>query len=418
MTSVAPGAHNAVVPADWNNIFFGWDLSLDWSASLPALNNKITSDGYTPIFSLFFMMMFTKGVLVSMAGVAPNYDMQRVLAAKTPKEASLMSAIVSICLVPRWVMIGGITLLGITYITPELTKMGDQIDFELVLPYVISNFLPAGLTGILLAGLLSSFMASFSATVNAGAAYLVNDLYKAYIRPGASNRNLIYASYLGSALILAVGMIIGAYISSINAITQWIVSGLYGGYTAANMLKWYWWRLNGYGYFWGMLVGIVSAMLLPVVKPLVAPGVNDIYAFPFILLFSAIGCVAGSLLTAPVEAGTLKTFYRNVRPWGFWKPVYEMIKTEDAGLQPNRDAARDLSNSAVGIVWQLMLVTIPLYVIFRNLTAVLICAGIFIATTVFLKIRWYDHLEKDQTIADAETSSSSRSGETAEAFGR
>ncbi|MEP6903525.1 MAG: sodium:solute symporter, partial [Actinomycetota bacterium] len=300
---------------------------------------------------------------------------------------------------------------GLVYITPELNKMGDKIDFELVLPYVISHFLPAGLTGILLAGLLSSFMASFSATVNAGAAYLVNDLYKTYLNPAASNRTLIYASYVGSALILAVGMIVGGYISSITAITLWIVSGLYGGYTAANMLKWYWWRLNGYGYFWGMLVGIVSAMLLPVVKSYIAPNTNDVYAFPFIVLFSFIGCVAGSLLTAPVNEETLKTFYRNVRPWGFWKPVYEMIRAEDASLQPNKDAVRDLSNSAVGIVWQLMLVTIPLYVVFRNLTAVLICGGIFLATTVFLKIRWYNHLEKDETIANA-----GKSSETMEAI--
>jgi len=412
ITSVAPGAHLAVVPADWGNIFFGWDIDLDWSRSLPALNGKIASDGYTPLFGLFFLVMFSKGVAVSFAGVAPNYDMQRVLAAKTPKEASLMSAIVSVCLVPRWIMIGGITLLGLVFITPELNKMGDKIDFELVLPYVINNFLPAGLTGILLAGLLSSFMASFSATVNAGAAYLVNDLYKTYLNPSAGNRTLIYASYVGSALILTVGIIIGGYISSITAITLWIVSGLYGGYTASNVLKWYWWRLNGYGYFWGMLVGIVSAMLLPVVKPYVAPDLNDVYAFPFIVLFSLIGCVAGSLMTAPVDDETLKTFYRNVRPWGFWKPVYELVKAEDAAIEPNRDAVRDLTNCAVGIVWQLMLVTLPLYVIFRNSTAVLITAGILIVTSVFLKIRWYNHLEKDKTIANA-----GKNSETAEAFG-
>jgi SSS family solute:Na+ symporter len=413
MTSVAPGAHLAVAPADWGHIFFGWEINLDWSAHLPALNGKILSDGYTPLFGLFFMVMFSKGVLVSMAGVAPNYDMQRVLAAKTPKEASLMSAIVSVCLVPRWIMIGGITLLGLVYITPELNKMGDKIDFELVLPYVISHFLPAGLTGILLAGLLSSFMASFSATVNAGAAYLVNDLYKQYLRPSATNKDLIYASYLGSALILTVGIFIGGYVSSITEITLWIVSGLYGGYTAANMLKWYWWRLNGYGYFWGMLVGIISAMLLPIIKSEFALTFNDVYAFPFIVFFSFIGCVAGSLLTAPVNEETLKTFYRNVRPWGFWKPVYELIKAEDAAIQPNKDMVRDLSNSAVGIVWQLMLVTIPLYVIFRNLTAVLICAGILITTSIFLKIRWYNHLEKDETIASAGEGS-----KTAEALGQ
>ncbi len=415
MTTVAPDAFLATTPTDWGNIFFGLNINLDWSATLPALNDKIASDGMASLFGLFFMMMFTKGVLVSMAGVAPNYDMQRVLAAKTSREASLMSAIVSICLVPRWIMIGGITLLGVVYVTPELNKMGDKIDFELVLPYVINNFLPAGLIGILLAGLLSSFMASFSATVNAGAAYLVNDLYKAYLNPQASNRTLIYASYVGSALILVVGMIIGAYVSSINDITQWIVSGLYGGYTAANVLKWYWWRLNGFGYFWGMLIGIISAMLVPVVSPLVAPGVNVIYTFPFIVFFSAIGCVVGSLMTEPVDDETLKTFYRNVRPWGFWNPVLKMVAAEDPSIQPNKDAARDLTNCAVGIVWQLMLVTTPLYTIFRNYIAALICVGIFILTTIYLKIYWYDHLGNDEAIADAAESSATAA---AAAFGQ
>ena len=337
----------------------------------------------------------------SAAGPAPNYDMQRVLAAKSPREASLMSAIVSICLIPRWILIGSITLLGLVYVTPELRKMGGNIDFELVLPYVINNFLPVGLTGILLAGLLSSFMASFSATVNAGAAYLVNDLYKGYIHPSANNRTLIWASYIGTAIILTVGIIIGGYISSINQITLWIVSGLYGGYTAANVLKWYWWRMNGYGYFWGMLIGIVAASLLPVVKPFIAPSLNDVYAFPVIVFLSAIGCIAGSLFTEPVDAETLKGFYRNVRPWGFWRPVYRMILSEDASIRENKDAGRDLSNCAVGIVWQLMLVVIPLYVIFRNFTAAVISGLVLIVTSIFLKMRWYDHLETDQTIADA-----------------
>src|SRR6185295_14875259 len=160
--------------------------------------------------------------------------------------------------------------------------------------------------GILLAGLLSAFMSTFSATVNAGAAYLVNDLYKQYINPNAENRTLIRASYLASVLILVAGIFVGFFLSSINQITQWIVSGLFGGYTAANVLKWYWWRLNGYGYFWGMLIGIISAMLLPVVKPYIAPNLNDVYAFPVIVLFSFIGCIVGSLLTAPVEPETLK----------------------------------------------------------------------------------------------------------------
>jgi solute:Na+ symporter, SSS family len=324
--------------------------------------------------------------------------MQRILAAKSPKEASLMSAIVSLCLVPRWLMIGGITLIGLAFITPEFRKMGGEIDFELVLPYVINNFMPAGFLGLLLAGLLSAFMSTFSATVNAGAAYLINDVYKRHIHKTASTRTLILASYVGSVLVLISGITLGFFLSSINDITQFIVNGLFGGYTAANMLKWYWWRLNGHGYFWGMLVGITSAIAFAIF----VPSLHSLYAFPFILGLSAVASVLASVLTAPVDDETLKSFYRNVRPWGFWGPVHAMVVKDDPSFATHASASRDLTNCAVGIIWQLTLVTIPLYVVFRDLTNTLISVVILVVTSLFLKKFWYDNL----VVEEAEESES------------
>ncbi len=394
MMRVSPEMLAAATPAGWGNIFFGMNLNLDWSGILPVMNDKIQGDGMSSLFGLFFSVMVIKGILSSMAGPAPNYDMQRILAAKSPKEASLMSAIVSVCLVPRWMMIGGVTALAVIFITPQFKEMvanGQKIDFELVLPYVINNFLPAGLTGLILAGLLSAFMSTFSATVNAGAAYMVNDIYKRYINPRANNRRLLTASYLSSVLILVVGMTIGFFISSINDITLWIVSGLYGGYTAANLLKWHWWRLNGYGYFWGMVTGIAAALLMPYI----APNLNALYGFPFILAVSALASVFGSILSPQESEETLKRFYRQVRPWGLWKPVYEMAVKDDPTLEANKDFARDAVNCVVGTVWQLSLVTTPVYLIFRDMKGLWISLAVLVATTAFLKIFWYDHLSKE-----------------------
>jgi hypothetical protein len=135
--------------------------------------------------------------------------------------------------------------------------------------------------------------------------------------------------------------------------------------------------------------------------PTIAPSFHDpTYAFPFILLFSFIGCVVGTVLTKPVQEDVLKNFYRNVRPWGFWKPVHELVALEDPSFERNTNAARDLLNCLVGIPWQLMLVTIPLYVIFRDVPGVVVSLLVLISASIFLKKFWYDRLERadDRTL--------------------
>ena len=107
--------------------------------------------------------------------------------------------------------------------------------------------------------------------VNAGDAYLVNDLYKRYINPNASSQIYIKASYIGSFLIVGIGIIFGFMSESVNSVTQWIVSGLFGGYTAPNILKWHWWRFNGFGYFAGMVSGVTAALLIPILLPELSP---------------------------------------------------------------------------------------------------------------------------------------------------
>ena len=106
-------------------------------------------------------------------------------------------------------------------------------------------------------------MSNFAATVNAAPPYFVNDIYKRYIRPDAPPRTYVRLSYLSSFAVVVIGVLIGWNVTSVNSVVVWIVSGLWGGYTASNVLKWYWWRFNGYGYFWGMVAGIASALALP-----------------------------------------------------------------------------------------------------------------------------------------------------------
>ncbi len=390
MDKISPDMIAAVTPQGWDNLFFGWKLNLDWSNLIPSVNARIAKDGWS-FFSIVFMMMLFKGVLISMAGPAPNYDMQRVLATRRPKESAFMSGIVSICLFPRWIMITGITVLALVFYSDALNAMGPDIDFEMILPYVVNKFIPVGLMGLLLAGLLAAFMSTFDATVNAGASYIVNDIYKRYIKPDGTDRQFVIASYVASILVVIVGMIAGLMSESINTIMQWIVSGLWGGYTAPNFLKWYWWRFNGYGYFWGMVIGIVAALIFP----LIFPTLTALNSFPFILLISAVAAVIASLATEPEKDDILKKFYTSVRPWGFWKPVYEKVIRENPNFKRNTAFKRDMVNIAVGIVWQMTLVVTPVYMIIQNFKAMWISVFILIVTSLFLKVNWINKLEEN-----------------------
>ncbi len=385
---VAPDMLNRVVPAGWHDVFFGWHLNLDWSHSIPAINDKIAQDGYS-LFGLFFMMMVFKGILISMAGPAPNYDMQRVLSTRGPREAALMSSTVNVVLFfPRYLMIMGLTVLALAFFSPELAAMGANLDLERVLPLSLARFVPVGVLGLLMAGLLAAFMSNFAATVNAAPAYIVNDIYKRYVNPHAPARRYVVLSYLASFGVVVVGLTFGYFTQSINSSMQWIVSGLWGGYTTSNVLKWYWWRFNGHGYFWGMVTGIASSLVLP----LLLPDVHPINVFPLILVISLAGCLVATFLTKPEEDDVLMEFYRRVRPWGFWGPICAKIMKEDPTFVRNKDFARDMCNIVVGTIWQCCFILLAMYLVTRGFRNALIVLVVGVITSFILKKNWYDRL--------------------------
>ena len=388
---VSPDMLHRVVPAGWDHLFFGWTLNLNWSGLIDSVNAKIAQDGYS-LFTIFFMMMLFKGILISLAGPAPNYDMQRILSTKNPREASLMSAWVNVVLIfPRYFLISGLTVLALVFYGDQIRGMGSNIDFEMVLPFALGRFVPVGLLGLTMAGLLAAFMSNFAATVNAAPPYVVNDIYKRFINPDASQKTYVRLSYVSSFVVVVAGVTFGWFVGSINAVIQWIVSALWGGYTASNVLKWYWWRFNGYGYFWGMISGIASSLILPFALPHTSP----LNAFPLLLAISLVGCLAGTLLTAPEDGEVLKAFYRRVRPWGFWGPVLRQVQKEDPSFRPNPHFARHMLNIVVGICWQTSLVALPIYIVIRNSEGTMAALAAVAVTSIILKFTWYDHLHEE-----------------------
>lgn len=388
MYMVSPEQLAAATPEGWDNVFFSWQLDLNWQGLIDSVDVKIAEDGLE-LFGLMIMMMLFKGVLSSMAGPVPNYDMQRILATKSPKDAAKMSGLVSLVMfLPRYMMVAGLSILAIVYMGPDIQAQGKQFDFEQILPFAINNFVPVGLTGLLIAGLLAAFMSTFAASVNAAPAYFVNDIYRRYFRPDAESRTYVRMSYIVSVVLVVLGMGLGLMLGSINAIMQWIFAALFGGYAAANLLKWHWWRFNAYGYFWGMSAGLIGALVLPIVLPDVQP----LMAFPLLLLFGLVGSIAGTLLTAVESDEVLCEFYRTVKPWGFWGPIRDKVITQDPDFAPNNEFSRDMVNVVVGIIWQLALVVMPIYLVIQQWWSMLAAFAVILVTSWVLKKNWLDKL--------------------------
>jgi solute:Na+ symporter, SSS family len=377
------------VPEGWANPFFGWNLELDWSKLIPDANKKIADDGYG-LFGIFFMMMLFKGVFASLAGPAPNYDMQKVLSTRSPKEASKMTGFVSIILLPiRYTMVIGLAVLALLYYNQLDLNSANGTDFEKILPGAVNAFLPVGILGIVLTGLMGAFMGTFSGTLNAAQAYIVNDIYLKYVNPKASTRQIISMNYLSGMVVVAVGVILGFFAKDVNSILQWIVSGLYGGYIAANMLKWYWWRFNANGFFWGMVTGIAGALIFSHFFS----GIQFLYYFPLLFLISAAGCIIGTFTAPPTETEVLKSFYRTVRPWGFWKPIDRLVKLDDTGFVENRRFKLDMFNVVLGIIAQLCLTVLPMFLILWMKLPLVITLGVIATIAFVLKRTWWNKLE-------------------------
>jgi solute:Na+ symporter, SSS family len=381
------------VPHGWGNPFFGWKLGLDWSNIVPDANKKIDSDGYG-LFGIFFMMMLFKGIFASLAGPAPNYDMQKVLSTRSPKEASKMSGFVSIILLPvRYSLIIGLTVLALLYYNQMNLQTTGGTDFEKILPAAINNFLPAGILGLVLTGLLGAFMGTFSGTVNAAQAYIVNDIYLKYVNPLASTKKIIWMNYLSGIVVVTVGVLIGFSVKDVNTVLQWIVSGLYGGYIAANMFKWYWWRFNANGFFWGMMFGILPAIGLAILKYYNVITGLDLSYWPLLFVLSIVGCIVGTYAAPATDMELLKSFYKTVRPWGFWKPVHEQVMRENPAFEPNRRFKLDMFNVVLGIIGQCCLTILPMYLVLWMKLPLLITVIILVIIVLILKRTWWNKLE-------------------------
>lgn len=376
------------VPAGWDSPFFNWELGLNWSPINVEVQQKINSDGYAP-WGAFFMMMLFKGILASLAGPTPNYDMQKILASRTPEEAAKMSGFVSLILLPiRYSMVIGFTVLALLYVDKLDLNSASGVDFERILPATLVDSLPVFVRGLVVAGLVAAFMGTFAGTLNTAHSYFVNDVYLKYFKPAANLRQTLNAHYLTGISMVALSIVLGFMSNSVDAILQWLASGLYGGYIASNVLKWHWWRFNASGFAWGMSTGVLAALLIPILAPDVLP----LWLFPLMFIAPFSASIIASLLTPASDEATLIHFYKRVRPWGFWKSIHAKVLAQDPDFVSDANPGRDALNVVLGILAQCCLTLLPMYLVLWMKLPLLAVVLILAVCSFVLKYTWWNPL--------------------------
>jgi len=272
----------AVTPPGW------WSLAPVWKL------DYADGSGYS-LFGALALVWFTKGFLLCLSGPEQLFDFQRFLAAPNGRDAQKLGALWGVIHTIRWPMAMSIAVLALLGAGGADFRRLLAQDPERALPLVLANYLPHGLAGLAVAALLSGFLASFSSCVNAGASYLVKDIYKRYFNPGASDIRLVRASYLASTLLVLAGLGISFFARSINLLFVWIMGTLGAGVLVPNVLRWYWWRLNGWGYACGAFAGIGLSLMQVLIETFWFPqGIPLYLSFPVIFPLTGVVTVIAS----------------------------------------------------------------------------------------------------------------------------
>lgn len=269
----------------------------------------------------------------------------------------------------------------------HLVGFEGTVNPERILPAVILHRVPMGLRGMLLVALIAASMSTFDSTVNKTAGFFTRDLYQRYLRPKASNRELIYASWAFCVAVVAIGFVMGYKARNINDIWGWIIMGLGGGMLVPLFLRLYWWRFNGGGFAIGMTVGLFGAVL----QRLVFPDLGELQQFGIMLAIGSCASIVGTYLTPPTDREVLEKFYTRTRPFGLWGPL-KGILSGDLRVKMNREHRRDLLAVPFALGWQITLFMLPMQLIIQSFEAFWITLAIFIVCLAGLYFIWYRNL--------------------------
>jgi len=334
---------------------------------------RLHSPGLAPYtaFGWFLCVWAGKGILEGLGGSGGSaYMAQRYYAARSDADCQKLGMLWTLLFAFRWPMILSFAILAVRLGVPA----GSPAFAERVLPLVLhSHFIPSGMRGLVIAAMLAAAMSTFDSTINAGASYLVKDVYEPWRRQ-ISKRELVWAGYGASALIVAAGLAITLWAdATILGIWVNIVMLLFPAFLVPFALRWYWGRFNGAGFAAGTGVGFLAAVAIFYLDP---RGANEAQRFLLIAMCSLVASLVVTALTPPVPAITLRSFYQQVAPFGAWPHRWSQAR--------RREHRRDLARACVALFWQVLTFLVPMGLVLHLWRAVLPAAAIWASLFYYL----------------------------------
>ncbi|MCK5453129.1 MAG: sodium:solute symporter [Calditrichia bacterium] len=355
-----------------------------WTNMWPSWNLDMPAESAYSIYNLFgiVILFYLIKVTIEGSGGTSQYMIQRFFASRSDRESGLLSLFWTFLLAFRWPFIAAIAIMGVV--------LGNIQDPEVVLPVVINELVPVGVKGLLVAGLMAAAMSTFDSTVNAGAAYWVKDIYQTYLNPKATERQMLLHGRISSIIIVLLGLLFTLAIRNINEIWGWITSSLGAGLLIPTLARWYWWRMNGYGFAAGTVAGMGAA----VIQRILLPDIPEYFAFVIATVSSLLGMIIGTYVSEPTGEKTLLEFYKRTRPFGLWGPIRKQL-APDTLQKINQENRRDILSTFFAVPWQIVLFLTGMSIIFKRWDEFFWLALLLTFLSVGLYFNWYRHLSKE-----------------------
>ena len=360
-----------------------------WTSIIPKWNLDLPKNSAYSIYNLFGIAILFYLIKTSIEGYAGTggYMIQRFFASRSDRDAGLLSLFWTTLLAFRWPFVAAIAIMGIAYGADSGQVIEDP---EKVLPIVINQLVPIGVKGLLVAGLMAAAMSTFDSVVNAGASYWVRDIYQTFIKKDATEKQLVFQSRLSSIVIVVIGLFLTLNITSINDIWGWLTMGIGAGLIIPLLIRWYWWRMNGYGFAIGTGAGMIAA----IIQRLTAPNIEEYWSFVIISGLSLVGTLLGTFLTPATDEKTLIQFYKQTKPFGFWKPIREKIEIADYN-EIRKENKRDIIATLFAVPWQLVLFLTIMFLVIQRFDVLGYLILLLIILSFGLYHFWFKHLGKE-----------------------